>query len=83
MEGSPRFDRHVSPAPATVPAFSSFRRGFQAEHDATWRRIYDRHRDLIKAKRTDVVLRNLEKIVTATLRISNQTRRIHGRSATG
>jgi TetR/AcrR family transcriptional regulator, cholesterol catabolism regulator len=56
-----------------VSAFSLFRQEFQGELDATWRRIHDRHRDLIKAKREKVVLRNLEKIVSAALQISNQT----------
>jgi AcrR family transcriptional regulator len=73
MDVSPRFDRHASPAAATMSAFSSFRHDFQTEHDATWQRIYDRHRGLIKVKRTNVALRNLERIITATLRISNRT----------
>jgi len=75
MDGSSSFDRqsHAGPSPVRVAAFSSFRQDFQGELDATWRRMHDRHRDLIKAKRTNVILRNLEKIVTATLHISNQT----------
>jgi len=53
--------------------YASFKRGFQAELDATWRRIYDRHRDTIKVRRIGAALSNLEKIISATLRISNRS----------
>jgi AcrR family transcriptional regulator len=54
-------------------SFSSFRRSFQAEYDATWQRIYDRHRDAIRIKRLGVALPNLQKIISTTLEISNQS----------
>lgn len=54
-------------------SFSSFKRRFQPECDATWQRIYDRHRDTIKAKRSSVVVPNLQKIITAVLEISNRS----------
>lgn len=53
--------------------FSTFEREFQPEHDATWQRIYERHQDAIRIKRKAVALPNLEKIVSATLRISNRS----------
>lgn len=53
--------------------FSSFKREFQSECDATWQRIYERHRDIIQAKRLGIVLANLKKIISATLLISNRS----------
>ena len=53
--------------------FSSFKRDFEAEYEATWQRIYDRHRDSIRTKRIKVALPNLERIISTTLRISNQS----------
>lgn len=53
--------------------YASYQRGFPAELDVTWRRIYDRHQDTIKVRRIGAALANLEKIVSATLRISNRS----------
>jgi AcrR family transcriptional regulator len=54
-------------------SFASFESNFQSEYAATWRRIFDRHQDTIKAKRIGVALPNLQKIISATLRISNRS----------
>lgn len=56
-----------------MASFSSFERAFQPEYDATWQRIFDRHRDTIKIKRAGVALPNLQKIISAALEISNRS----------
>jgi AcrR family transcriptional regulator len=53
--------------------FASFKRSFQAEYNATWQQIYDRHQDVIKIRRITAALPNLQKIILTTLRISNRS----------
>lgn len=53
--------------------FKTFRQGFEAEHAATWQRIYEHNQGIIKIRRMKAVLPNLEKIVLATLQISNRS----------
>ena len=56
-----------------MTSFDLFKRNFQPEYDATWQRIFDRHRDAIAVKRTKVALPNLQKIISAALQISNRS----------
>lgn len=51
--------------------FATFQQSFEPERLATWQRIYEHNQSIIKIRRIKVVLPNLEKIVSATLRISN------------
>ena len=54
-------------------SYSHFLRDFRLEHEVTWQRIYDRHRANISTARVKVALPNLERIITATLQISNRS----------
>lgn len=53
--------------------FSSFEQSFRSERDATWQRIFDRHQDVIQIKRVGTALPNLQRIISATLLISNRS----------